>query len=580
MTGDKEHPKGILGRWSRAEQEVILFKVNKLLLPVLFLSVGFTVTYSSVNWILKTKLILVDELTSDLWIPMGLAVILELILIRSPLRVLKLNEQRNIRSLYHFIAIAIVAVPAMLAQRYVQAAAGKMTHVNEAAAIASSPATRFYSADAICLANDKAIFLSDAEVVGKHSETLLFSIYVLIPVCSADGNTQANPSVWIGQKFLKSVSSSIPESKKETEFAQFETRSRGVVFAGQRPRYSFLQREGKNSDLRNFEKLLRQANIIAKPIILTPHTEPFEQRTGDDLAEIFYSFGAGGVIWFGMILYAPVYCNRRRELRTTSPKSVRRGAQISAASFLFLPNRIHYGLPILVDLNIAVFLAMALSGLGIVNFQADDLVAWGANYGPAIHGVGMVRLITSQFIHGGLMHLANNLYGLFFACIALMPAVMNWRLILCYVLSGLGGSIASFIVHPAIVSVGASGAILGLWGIALVRALLGDAKEIGLRKFILINGAAFAGLTLLVGAFSPGIDNAAHIGGFVTGLFLGLVIFLFGRGGRPRLSGRNQRRRARTDDCYSATVCPEPPNSAGKSLNLGSPSRIGSTVSA
>jgi rhomboid protease GluP len=127
------------------------------------------------------------------------------------------------------------------------------------------------------------------------------------------------------------------------------------------------------------------------------------------------------------------------------------------------------------------------------------------------------------------MHLANNLYGLLFAGVLIGPVVRNGRLIFCYVTTGLGGSIASVIVHPATVSVGASGAILGLWGILLALVLLRDSRIVGLQNLILVNAAVFVGLTLAVGAVGHGIDNAAHIGGLLTGALLGAVIFFHDR---------------------------------------------------
>src|SRR4051812_37156532 len=88
---------------------------------------------------------------------------------------------------------------------------------------------------------------------------------------------------------------------------------------------------------------------------------------------------------------------------------------------LLMPNNQWYALPVLLDINILVYVAMVISGLGVVSFDADDLLNWGANYRPALHGFGLLRLFSSQFVHGGVMHLANNLYGLLRAGIFLGP---------------------------------------------------------------------------------------------------------------------------------------------------------------
>jgi rhomboid protease GluP len=186
---------------------------------------------------------------------------------------------------------------------------------------------------------------------------------------------------------------------------------------------------------------------------------------------------------------------------------------------------------------------MAISGLGVMSFDRDDLLVWGANFRPAIHGIGVFRLITSQFVHGGLIHLANNLYGLLFAGVFLTPVAVNGRLIACYLLCGIGGSVASVLVHPATVSVGASGAIFGLFGILLMLVVFGDARLAKARKFIFLNAGIFVGLNLLIGAATPAIDNAAHLGGLLTGALIGVALFVLNRFNhqRSRVTPREHR---------------------------------------
>ena len=73
------------------------------------------------------------------------------------------------------------------------------------------------------------------------------------------------------------------------------------------------------------------------------------------------------------------------------------------------------------------------------------------------------------------------------------------------------------------------GAIFGLFGILLVLLLLNDARFIQVRSGILVNAGIFVGLNLLIGAGTPGIDNAAHVGGLAVGAALGMGLFLVQR---------------------------------------------------
>jgi len=230
-------------------------------------------------------------------------------------------------------------------------------------------------------------------------------------------------------------------------------------------------------------------------------------------------------------MLAPI--DRRKVAHTTAFLQKRSEEQLFWSKLLFLPNRDNWGLPLLLDVNVLVYLAMVISGLGVVTFQTEDLIAWGGNFGPDDDGFGFLRLFSSQFVHGGLMHIANNMYGLLFAGFFLLPVARNVRLILAYMLCGLGGSVASVYAHPDTVSVGASGAIFGLFGVVLTLVGLGDKRLIEVRGMIFLNAAIFVGLNLLLGTATPGVDNAAHMGGLVTGLAMGLALFLIDRKQAP-----------------------------------------------
>lgn len=165
---------------------------------------------------------------------------------------------------------------------------------------------------------------------------------------------------------------------------------------------------------------------------------------------------------------------------------------------------------IFLGINLVVFLLMTIAG-GSTNQQV--LIAFGAKVNTLIQAGEVWRLLTSTFIHIGLMHLAFNLYALW----ALGPLTEenfgHRRFFMIYILSGLGGSIASFLFSSAL-SAGASGAIFGLLGALLYYsykrpALWKSGLGMNLVVVILVN--------LGFGFVQPGIDNFAHLGGLVIG---------------------------------------------------------------
>jgi membrane associated rhomboid family serine protease len=290
--------------------------------------------------------------------------------------------------------------------------------------------------------------------------------------------------------------------------------------------YRFLERVGRNGDAEGFAAALRHAGAerdVSLATILIPHKEAFEDRTGQRLQWVFGSYAIGAAAWLGIVLFCPL--DRARFQRWRKPK-----AAINPLKQwrLLIPRRDAYGLPILLELNVLVFIVMLFTSTGAASFDTSQLLAWGGNYRPSLHGLGLFRLISSQFIHGSILHLLNNMYALIFAGIALAPITRKVGLIACYLLVGLGGSVASAVVHPATVSVGASGSNFGLFGILLTLLALRDQRIGQMRSFILVNVSIFVGLNLLLGSISTGIDNAAHLGGLATGIVLGLGIFLIG----------------------------------------------------
>jgi rhomboid protease GluP len=134
-------------------------------------------------------------------------------------------------------------------------------------------------------------------------------------------------------------------------------------------------------------------------------------------------------------------------------------------------------------------------------------------------------MLTSVFLHGGVIHIALNMWALF--NLGILAEILYGRrnYTILYLLCGLGGSALSIFWHPNQVGIGASGAIFGIAGALLpalkfqknpriAAALRGSFSSIGL--FVIYN--------LLFGAAIPFIDNAAHLGGLITGMVAGYFL--------------------------------------------------------
>lgn len=179
----------------------------------------------------------------------------------------------------------------------------------------------------------------------------------------------------------------------------------------------------------------------------------------------------------------------------------------------------------LVGINLAVFAAMLLSGVSLVQPSPQQLLQWGANWGPLSLGPQPWRMLTSNYLHIGIIHIFFNMWCLWNLGWLAERVFDRWTYLLIYLSCGLAGSLASLWWHPLVIGAGASGAIFGVAGALIAALYLGHlpipkAALQGTLKSLL----AFAGYNLFFGAVGAGIDNSAHIGGLVTGLALGAAM--------------------------------------------------------
>jgi membrane associated rhomboid family serine protease/Tfp pilus assembly protein PilF len=181
--------------------------------------------------------------------------------------------------------------------------------------------------------------------------------------------------------------------------------------------------------------------------------------------------------------------------------------------------------PIIIALNILVFVAMLATGVSFFSPQSDQLLKWGADYGLQTLDGEWRRLLSSVFVHIGALHLFLNMWCLWNLGRLAERMFGNWTFLALYLLSGLGGSLASVLWDPSIVSAGASGAVFGVAGglaafwyfgkIALPRSIIK-------RDFTSI--LTFVGYNLVFGFAIGIVNNAAHIGGLLVGLALGALL--------------------------------------------------------
>jgi len=175
----------------------------------------------------------------------------------------------------------------------------------------------------------------------------------------------------------------------------------------------------------------------------------------------------------------------------------------------------------LVALNVGIYLLQLAQGAPL-QANAGSIFVNGALYGPAVADGDWWRLLTAAFLHYGPIHLAMNMIALWLFGPPLEAAIGSVRFLLLYLAAGLAGSAGALLLTPDAVTVGASGAIYGVFGAILVLERQGTYVFGGSVIPLLVINFAFT-------LFIPGISKGGHIGGFVGGALAILVLSRFGQ---------------------------------------------------
>jgi rhomboid protease GluP len=172
---------------------------------------------------------------------------------------------------------------------------------------------------------------------------------------------------------------------------------------------------------------------------------------------------------------------------------------------------------VLIAINILVYIWEVATGALSTN---AGIIQHGALWGPLIDRGEWWRIVTSAFLHGSVLHIAFNMFALFQVGTYLEALIGGPEMLLIYAISlvGSGFSVYKFAYND--VTVGASGAIFGIFG-----ALVAIGLSIGPRgRALVYQTLPIIGINLVIGFSIPNISNAGHIGGLVSGFAAGFVL--------------------------------------------------------
>ena len=512
-------------------------KIRLIYWPFLLLTISFIVLYTFLNWLLfiKTNAFSIKEDIRNFWVPFGLPWIPVLIWLRPRIKLLKLTGGRgNLHFFYQSIATLAMFIPTIVTQGYMQKATGNLTKLETINELNKREQTKYYTVKYYYIDKTNIGVHSSFDISGKHNQDFNMHMYVVLPILVGSEAYKPNSRclAWIGIEYSDQISNRLEAKEKDEKFQAFAVECQKDFDKKNFNQFVYLDRVGNTDEGDGFKEAVKnnpkyQTN---NPAVFLAVNEPFENRTGNSFAWIFGAFGIASFVWFIMLLIPKFDLPelRRFESGTTSKNNEVK----EFINFLKLKEG-YFITPIIIYLNIFIFMLMVFAGLGFLTFKGSDLLIWGANFRPLTTNGEWWRLLTNTFLHGGLMHLIANMYGLLFVGIFLEPLLGRTKYLIAYLLTGIVASCVSLWWYDASVSVGASGAIFGLYGLFLAL-LLTKVFPADFGKTFLTSTLVFIGVNLLMG-LTGGIDNAAHIGGLLSGFVVGLILF-------PRLKNNDMKK--------------------------------------
>ncbi|HMG91073.1 MAG TPA: rhomboid family intramembrane serine protease [Chryseolinea sp.] len=184
---------------------------------------------------------------------------------------------------------------------------------------------------------------------------------------------------------------------------------------------------------------------------------------------------------------------------------------------------------VIIGINIIVFAFIAIQQQSLMMTRNIDVLAIlhaGGNLNPFTMDGEQWRVISSMFLHFGVIHLLANMVGLYFLGSTLEPTVGTSRFLLIYFFCGIAAGIASLLFNFYTISAGASGAIFGLFGYRLGTELIQDSDD---RKKLIALAIGFIGFVIVNAliATSISVDIAGHLGGIIAGIIIAVLQYRF-----------------------------------------------------
>lgn len=281
-------------------------KLRYIFIPYLYVSIFCIATCSLLNlYFGQTGNGSLSENTLQLWIPTVFPFLPLSIWIWRRIKWLMLERKigRDLHGFYFFIAWISIMIPNMLSQFYITEVVGKCTSLASITELNTKAHTKFYQLRRYQLDKSRAAVQTSSEVTGKNKSTLIYSMYITVPIYESKTDTLC-PIAWLGWKDKISISNHDSQGEKTIVYNNFVRQTEGQFTQVRLEGFRYLRRIGNNEDLEKYGDAIASTTSCGtkSPEVFLPFYEPFEDRGGYRLLWIIWSWMTGAFIWFLMLL--------------------------------------------------------------------------------------------------------------------------------------------------------------------------------------------------------------------------------------------------------------------------------------
>ena len=508
---------------------LLSIKLKKIFLPYVLMYVGLLLGYMALHWMMDS--IHATERMSgvlfiDYWMVLIAPAIVAIAFMRKRMRLLKTGA-----GYIYFVAIAylLLQMPIQYAAEFIYQAPYKLHHVETVGEINPRKVERFYKID-----HFKLLTNNTPSTMTRAMEDDLVTYSMLLPIPMVDSIKRSRfykLKVFYAQEYTLALPrKGLPPFYYEYRRQSFEDSATKDFDRFSPGRDCYYERVDASSEKQIYVGLIKHTyHVKGKPYLLKPVYEPFADRYKEPLRDMLLYFGIGTLGFLILILIpkVDVYAYKRitKDYYTDyeEDEDVVVVKSRGLAQF-FIPQRDALTMtPILINLNIIYFVLLVLTGYSAWGLSVNGLDIFGGfRYETVVQDGEYWRLLLGTFLHHDVVHLFSNMLFLAAAGVLLERVIGKWTFLLVYLSCAVVASVGSIFYNEHLVSAGASGAVMGLYGVMLPMVLVGVLPKAYLRVNIFI--MVFELVTGVIMNTGGDVDVAAHVSGYLFGAAIGAIV--------------------------------------------------------